>query len=280
MCHLRVDSALGAAPVTITDRHATGLARYDLQRLRTVVRNASDGAFRKVNEFKPATTAKGAKRQIREIGKGFVRTAWAHHSWTSRRGVHASWLVPVVGEDEIAACCVSLQMPAGGGVKLRPRPWLKIPMHAIARGHQRLRDSDWLSVQAELRTAAMQSAAVLIISAVHGLKQFAIPANRGLLIGEVADNCLRAKTYIVPPLARRWDTVLTAWIRFEQHVPSELSTAIEHMALDYQSNVLDAALEMLAAQLEPLTFLREPHKPGDDVVGRIWEGARAQEAKR
>ena len=43
------------------------------------------------------------------------------------------------------------------------------------------------AVQSELREAALQAAIVQILSMALGLKQFAIPALHGLVIGDVGD---------------------------------------------------------------------------------------------
>ena len=167
--------AQAAAALTITDRHADGLARHDLRELRERCRRASDGAFREFNESACITTAKGARRHIANIGRNLAATAWAHGQHADRHGTYAGWLVPVPSEDEIAVCCVGLRMPVGGAARIRQWPWLVVPKHAIARGHQRLQDADWLAVQSELREAAMQAAAVQVLSMALGLKQFAIP---------------------------------------------------------------------------------------------------------
>ena len=266
--------------MVITDRHAHGLARHDLHELRERCRRASEGAFRKFNASDAITTGKGARRVIAKVDHSFEGTAWACRAHTDRHGTYAAWLVPLVGEDEIAVCCVSLRMPVGAGVRLRQWPWLIVPKHAIARGHQRLRDADWLAVQSELREAAMQAAAVLLVSMQLGLRQFAIPAVRGLLIGEVGEVCLQGKTFIVPPFSRRWGSVLDAWVRFEQHLPKEVSTAIEDLALDHETPEHEAAVAALAKELADLDFLREPHEPGEDIVGDLWEAARAQQDRQ
>jgi len=260
----------------ITDRHAHGLARHDLRELRERCRRASDGAFRKFNESEGITTAKGARRLIAKVGQGFEATAWAHRAHADRRGTYAGWLVPVVDAEQIAVCCVSLRMHVGGAARLRQWPWLVVPKHAIARGHQRLRDADWLAVQSELREAAMQAAAVQVLSMAIGLKQFAIPALHGLVIGNVGETDLHGKTFIVPPYSRRWGAVFDAWMRFQQHLSPEGAQAIETFALDHQTPALQETVEALGEELGAFEFLREPYAPGEDVVGDLWEAARRQ----
>ena len=268
--------AQAAAALTITDRHADGLARHDLRELRERCRRASDGAFREFNESACITTAKGARRHIANIGRNLAATAWAHGQHADRHGTYAGWLVPVPSEDEIAVCCVGLRMPVGGAARIRQWPWLVVPKHAIARGHQRLQDADWLAVQSELREAAMQAAAVQVLSMALGLKQFAIPALHGLVIGDVGESYLHGKTFIVPPYSRRWGRVFDAWMRFQQHLTPEGSHAIEAFALDHETPAFQAAAEALGAELDEFEFLREPYAPGEDVVGDLWEEARRQ----
>jgi hypothetical protein len=260
----------------ITDRHAHGLARHDLRELRERCRRASEGGFRKFNESRNITTAKGARRLIAMVGRSFEATAWSHRAHADRRGTYAGWLVPVVEEEQIAVCCVGLRMLVGGSARLRQWPWLVVPKHAIARGHQRLRDADWLAVQSELREAAMQAAAVQVLSMAIGLKQFAIPALHGLVIGDVGETFLQGKTFIVPPYSRRWGAVFDAWMRFQQHLSPEGTQAIEEFALDHQTPALPATVEALGQELDAFEFLREPYAPGEDVVGDLWEEARRQ----
>jgi hypothetical protein len=270
-------AATGRFAVTdFSDRHAHGLARHDLRQLRDTCRRASDGAFRTFNESDSITTAKGARRLIAQIGRSFGETRWAHEQWRDRHGTYAGWLVPVVEEDNVAVCCVSVHMPVGAAARLRRWPWLVVPKHAIARGHQRLRDADWLSVQSELREAALQAAVVQILSMALGFRQFAIPALHGLVIGEVEQHCLRGKTFIVPPYSARWGRVFDAWLRFQAHLSAEGARAIAAMAVDRELPALQPTVVALAGELEAFGFMREPYQPGTDPVGDLWEAARAQ----
>ncbi len=264
----------------LSDRHAHGLARHDLRVLRDRCRRAKDGAFRSFNETHGISTAKGARRLIAKIDRSYEGTAWARNVRRDRRGTYAGWLVPIVDEDTIAVCCVSLRVYAGSASRLRQFPWLVVPKHAIARSHQRLRDSDWRAVQSELREAAMQAAAVQILSMALGLKQFAIPALHGLVIGEVGKTCLYGKTFIVPPYSRRWGEVMDAWLRFQLHLGSAGKRALEAIALDHELPELQDACTALAEELEPFEFLYEPYLPGQDRVGDLWQAAREQRDRR
>ena len=266
----------------ITDTHAHGLAGHDLRLLRDRCRNARDGAFRKLRETDPVTTGKGARRLLAKIGQSFAPTAWAQRVHTDRRGTYAAWLVPVAGADEIAVCCVSLRMSVKAPAEIRQWPWMIVPKHAIARSHQRLADADWAAIQSELHVVALHAAAVQILSIALGLKRFAIPAIHGLLIGDVEEEVLRAKTFIVPPLTRRWGAVLDAWLRFEQRGSPEWTRAIEDLALDHPTPVLEETLSALGEELSApeFGFLRRPHEPGPDVVGDLWEAARAQAGRQ
>ena len=262
-----------------SDRHAHGLARHDLNVLRERCRRASAGAFRTFNESPGITTAKGARRLIAKIDQSYADTTWARRARRDRHGTYAGWLTPVVDEDTIAVCCVSLRVYANSAARLRQWPWLVVPKHAIARGHQRLRDSDWRAVQSELRAAAMQAAVVQVLSMALGLKQFAIPALRGLVIGDVGEDCLHGKTYIVPPYSRRWGDVFDAWVRFQEHLSPAGARAIEAIALDHELPELHETCMALANELAPFEFLQEPYAPGRDRVGDLWEAAREQRDK-
>lgn len=262
--------------MVITDIHAHGLAGHDLRLLRDRCRSAHDGAFRTVRETDRVTTGKGARRLLATVAGSYGPLAWAKRESKDRRGTYAAWLVPIADADSIAVCCASLKIPVGAGAELRQWPWMIVPKHAIARGHQRLRNIDWASVQSELTVVAQHASAVLLLSLVAGLKQFAIPAIHGLLIGDVDENVLRARTFIVPPHSKRWRKVLDAWLRFEQRSSASWTHAINDAALDHQTPPLSDALAALGEELSDCDFLRRPHEPGTDVKGDLWEAARAQ----
>jgi hypothetical protein len=154
-----------------------------------------------------------------------------------------------------------------------------IDKHAIARSHQRLRQTDWTLVQRELKTVGTLAAGVFIVATAIQLKQFAIPAMHGLFVGEVADDCLLAKTYLTAPLSKRWSSVLDAWIRFEQQGSQEWTDAIEAVALHHDSPQLNKPLAALAEQLLLFPFLRTPYQPGVDLVGEFWSAAREQASR-
>ncbi|MGH8129277.1 MAG: hypothetical protein ACRES3_00285 [Steroidobacteraceae bacterium] len=269
----------GGAAIVITDTHAHGLAGHGLRLLRERCRSARDGAFRTVRETEPVTTGKGARRLLATVNASYGPMAWTQRAATDRRGTYAAWLVPMADAESIAVCCASLRIPVRASAELRQWPWMIVPKHAIARGHQRLRDTDWASVQSEFSVVARHASAVLLLSLVTGLKQFAIPAIHGLLIGDVEKDVLRARTFIVPPFSRRWGKVLDAWLRFEQRGSAAWSHAINDAALDHQTTPLADALAALAEELADCDFLRRPHEPGTDVEGDLWEAARAQAAR-
>jgi hypothetical protein len=264
--------------MTITDRHANGLAGHHLRQLREKCQAASDAAFRKFRKTGPVTTAKGARRRLAVVGKSYDRVAWLHRAQVDRRGTYAAWLVPLADNESIALCRATLTMPANTAATLEQRPLMIVPKHAIARSHQRLQVTDWTSIQAELRTVALYAVAVHAISTGLGMKHFAIPAVHGLVLGDVTENILVGKTFIVPPLANRWNLVLNAWLRFEQRSSVPWMRAIEDLALGFDSSVLPEVLGALWEELESCDFLRKPYQPGNDRVGDLWEAARRQQA--
>ena len=194
----------------ITDTLAHGLAGHHLRRLRDRCDLARERAFRTVHSSDRVRTGKGARRLLAEIGTEFAATAWAERQALDRHGTYAAWLVPSADSDSLAICCISLRIPVGTGAEIQHTPWMIVPRHAIARGHQRLGDADWGTIQSELRVVALHSPAIAVLSRALHLRQFAIPAIHGLLIGDVGEDMLVAKTFIVPPLSRRWNTVLDA----------------------------------------------------------------------
>ncbi len=264
--------------MTITDRHANGLAGHDLRQLREKCCAASDAAFRKFRTTGPVTTAKGARRRLAVIRNSYDPVAWLHRAQVDRHGTYAAWLVPIADDDSIALCRATLTMRADDRSRLEQRPLMVVPKHAIARSHQRLRVTDWTSIQDELRTVALYAVAVYAISKCSGMQQFAIPAVHGLVLGDVSEDILVGKTFIVPPLANRWNLVLNAWLRFEQRSSARWMRAIEDLALGFESPELPEVLEALGEELATCDFLRQPYQRGNDVVGDLWEAARRQQA--
>jgi hypothetical protein len=264
----------------ITESLAHGLAGHHLRRLRDRCDLARERAFRTVHSSDRVRTGKGARRLLAEIGTEFATTAWAGRQAQDRHGTYAAWLVPSADSDSLAICCISLRIPVGTGAEIKHKPWMIVPRHAIARGHQRLDDADWGTIQSELRVVALHSPAISVLSRALGLRQFAIPAIHGLLIGDVDEDMLVAKTFIVPPLSRRWNTVLDAWLRFEQRSCTAWTEAIELYALDQTTPTLKDALGALAEEMSSCTFLQSAHEPGPDVVGDLWEAAREQAHQR
>lgn len=238
-----------------------------------------DGAFRTVRGTARVKTGKGARRLLATVDASYAPMAWAARHATNRRGTYASWLVPMADAERIAVCCASLAIPTRAAAELRQWPWMIVPKHAIARGHQRLRDADWTSVQSELRVVAQHAGAVLLLALATGHRQFAIPAIHGLLIGDVEDNVLHARTFIVPPFSKRWGAVLDAWLKFEHGGSPAWSRAINDAALDQQTPALIDALTALSMELADCDFLARPHEPGADISGDLWEAARAQAAR-
>ena len=237
------------------------------------------GAFRTVRETARVKTGKGARRLLATVDASYAPMAWAKRRATDRRGTYAAWLVPMADADSIAVCCASLTIMAGASAELRQWPWMIVPKHAIARGHQRLRDTDWASVQSELRVVAQHAGAVLLLSLALGHRQFAIPAIHGLLIGDVTENVLRARTFIVPPFSKRWGQALDAWLKFEHRSSAAWSEAINDAALDHQTPALGEALTELGKELAGCGFLARGHEPGPDISGDLWEAAKSQAAR-
>jgi len=262
--------------MTITDTHAHGLAGHDLRLIAAECRAQKDGAFREFKELPAVATAKGARRQVAQLDGRLGQLAWDRDISKDRHRVKAAWLLRTASDAALSVCCVTLKLHTGGDAQMRQWPWMIIDKHAIARSHQRLGESDWFAIQEELRPVARLSAAVLILSRALGFRQFAIPACRGLLVGDVAEDCLHAKTFITGPMNRRWSSVLDAWIAFEQQSCFEWNAAIEAAALDEVTPQLDAPLAALAEQLRALPFLMREYRRGHDTVGELWQAARRQ----
>jgi hypothetical protein len=262
--------------VTITDTHAHGLAGHDLRVLAEECQATKESVFSTFQRLPSVSTAKGARRQMRQIDARYSRSAWVSATYQDRRMISASWVIPAATSDTFSVCCAKLTMYVGGDAQMKQWPTLIIDKHAIARSHQRLNATDWRIVQKELRSAALLAAAVEILCKALGFRQFAIPALHGLLVGDVTPDALHAKTYITLPLAKRWDSVLDAWLRFEQRGSFAWTRAMEEAALGHITDDLTLPLAALAEELKSFTFLKQEYVRGKDEVGELWSAARRQ----
>jgi hypothetical protein len=260
----------------ITDRHAHGLAGHDLRLLAEECQTTKESVFGTFQRLPSVSTAKGARRQIRHIDARYSKTAWAHGIYEDRRSISASWVIPAATTDTFSICCAKVTLRVGGDAQLKQWPTLIIDKHAIARSHQRLDNADWEMVQQELRSVALLAAALEILCKSLGYKQFAIPALHGLLVGDVTQDSLHAKTFVTRPLSRRWNSVLDAWLRFEQRSSYAWTHAMEEAALGHITDALIPPLAALAEELSAFGFLRQQYVRGRDTLGELWTAARRQ----
>lgn len=262
----------------LSDTHAHGIAKYFLRTRAEASMHALARAHREFDRHDLASTRKGIRRLLSLIHRHLGRHAWAQESWTDRHATKGVWLLPEFDRDELTTTRLVIQSHARQLCTWRLHRELTVPLHAIARSHQRLHRVEWERVEQELRICAIHAKAVHIVSRALDFEQFGIPAFNGLLVGDVEETRLRARTYLTPPFSRKYRSLLDVWTRFSLHRGHRGLDDFRAIAFDHDRPDAEALLVRLASELASpeLAFLGTNHEPGNDHVGLMWETARSQ----
>lgn len=264
----------------ITDSHAHGIARYFLSTRTSASAESICRAREAFDDAGIPATRKGVRRLFAAIHHHLDRRAWIQESWTDRHESRGVWLIAMFDREELAVVRVTVTSHRKSLTTWTVRKVLGVPLHAIARGHQRIHDTEWAAVEEELKLCALFARAVHGVSGRLSLRQFGIPAFSGLLVGNVEADHLQAKTFVTPPFSSRHQTLLDAWMRFSLYGPGSDLDLFTALTMERRHPGTRTMLEQLESELaDPkLTFLASTHESGIDHAGVMWEMARAQAA--
>lgn len=269
---------VATANVTLTDTHAHGLARHFLSLQMQATHEAYRAALSEFQEIHPPRTTKGVRRLFRSIESRLSGHAWFQSTWSNRQETTGVWVLPLFKRDQLDVVRVTVSAPTTRRMRWRAHDLLSIHLHAIARGHQRLHESEWPAVEQELRTCVLYANAVAEVAKQRSHLGFGIPALNGLLIGEINDGCPVAKTFITPPLAPRHERLLDAWVAFTISRPDQQMDEFAALMLGAENANQEDLIDALGSALSSrhLDYLKRPHEPMEDPVTALWEAAREQ----
>lgn len=268
--------------VTLTDTHAHGLARHFLASQMKPTHAAFQGALAFFERTRSPRTSKGVRRQLNHIQERLRSHAWFQSSWMTRRETVGVWVLPLIERDQLNVLRITVSSSTTRHGQFKSEILLTIPLHAIARGHQRLHDAEWPAVERELRTCALYAVAVTKVASRLGLVGFGIPAVNGLLVGDIENGHPAAKTFITPPLSVRHAQLLDAWLAFTISRSDEWERQFQALMLGADDPGEVGLINALgnAFTHSHLEYLKKPHEPLDDTVGAMWEAAREQMNKQ
>ncbi len=142
---------------------------------------------------------------------------------------------------------------------------LTVSGHALERMFQRGQTLSWSDVRNCLADAAIFSVVAVEAYLHAGYRQCAVPAERGLLVGQIDDRRLHLRTFLPSQdLNRRWQGLLEDF----RGVLSTRTEAFKVAAAVGDDELVGVVGELLATPRH--AWLREPYVPGQDPLERAW----------
>jgi hypothetical protein len=142
---------------------------------------------------------------------------------------------------------------------------VRISGHALERMFQRINTIDWPVIRDCLASVTHFLCAVGQEYAASGLRQCAIPADLGMLVGQVDDGELILRTFLPDSqLSAKWQTIYDDLRRF----CAENGTAMERAALVPDPGLRAQLRELIASGKHQ--WLRRAYVPGEDPLEDAW----------
>ena len=143
--------------------------------------------------------------------------------------------------------------------------------HALERLFQRTDSIDWNVIRDCLAGATLFANAVVPAWLTSGCKQCAVPAEKGMLVGQIAGGVISLRTFLPETqLGLRWEALYHDLKRFSV----EHGKAINEAALGSNE---DASLAFGAfLSTESRRWLRQPYAPGRDRQEDAWRAHETQ----
>ncbi len=147
---------------------------------------------------------------------------------------------------------------------------IQISGHALERMFQRTNEIRWSVIREYLASAIAFSVAVLPAYIESGCKQCAIPADRGLLVGQITDRTIRLQTFLPDTqLAFRWQALNDGLVRFSSEHQEAIAAAgilhDEELALGFQRFLGE----------NRYSWLFKPYVQGVDSLEDAWRSREA-----
>jgi hypothetical protein len=167
-------------------------------------------------------------------------------------------------ELEIKQLCITFSPGEIEHVALKSLP-VTISGHALERMFQRTASIQWSVVRDCLAGATLMFNAAVPAYVAAGCKQCAVPAEKGMLVGQVVDGKLMLRTFLPDvPLQPKWHTLLSDLNAFI----ADHKTAIGTSALADDEEAAYALKALLVEKKH--SWLLEPYAPGVDQLQNAW----------
>lgn len=191
-----------------------------------------------------------------------------------RRGAFSAFM-PVFEEDgvgwELEIRQLSLEFLPGdielAAVRRLP---VTISGHALERMFQRTGSIQWSTIRDCLAAAALLLNAAVAAYIAAGCKQCAIPAEKGLLVGQVVDGRLDLRTFLPElDLQPKWRKLLSDLSKFLV----EHKQAVHTSALTSDDEAANALITLFSSERHK--WLCEPYSPSVDPLNQAWRSKEA-----
>lgn len=142
---------------------------------------------------------------------------------------------------------------------------VQISGHALERMFQRINTIQWPVIRECLAGATLFLSALAQSFVFEGTKQCAIPAERGMLVGQLEDGVLMLRTFLSDSeLSQKWQVLYDDLRSFAERESKVLAAA----AL-VPNEELGARFRCLLASRQ-CEWLKQPYVPGDDPYEEAW----------
>jgi len=142
---------------------------------------------------------------------------------------------------------------------------VRISGHALERMFQRTNTIEWVIIRECLAGATLFLNAVAAAYVASGYKQCAIPAEKGMLVGQIADGILHLRTFLPDSqLNPRWRSLYEDLLTFS----ARNSDSINGAALAPDDAASDSFGELLKSGR--YVWLQRAYVPGDDPMEDAW----------
>jgi hypothetical protein len=135
---------------------------------------------------------------------------------------------------------------------------------------QRTHEIQWKAIREYLASAVAFSVAVLPAYLESGCEQCAVPADRGLLVGQITDRTIRLRTFLPDTqLGLKWQALNDGLVRFAaDHRDAMAAAGIQHdeeLCLNFRKFL----------QGGRYSWLFKPYEPGTDSLEEAWRSKEA-----
>lgn len=270
--------------VAVTDRLATGLARYAIrqwkEKVQAVARHVETVGVR------TPTTGKGVRKLVREVRHAYEPNSFCTWALETKKGCAVACVVPgIEALDDVDHLSVEqvnwifhLANHSHGSERL-----LAVHPHALARVFLRLQTVEFAHVRQELESTLVSWRALRHACERLQLAQIVVGTQSGVFRCDIRRGTGRNAL----PVAKTWIPFSTIGERDMAVVEDTAQAVIDWRATAPEKDVVHglglvggvlppAMVDALAASLERHAWLRTPYVERRDYLSEMWDAAREQ----